>query len=126
LAKIGSLLGGFANLVGKNTVIGKGLAIASATIDTYQGATAALKATAGLPFIGTAMGIANAALIVGNGIKNVREIIKTKVPNASDNSGGGHLQRQPLRRLRPPFQPRQQWTEYKVDISTTDEGINSR
>lgn len=86
LAKVGSLLSGFSKLVGENTVIGKGLAIASTTIDTYQAASAAIKATAGLPFVGTAMGIANAALIIGNGLMNVKKIVATKVPNVSDSS----------------------------------------
>ncbi|MEO6721431.1 MAG: hypothetical protein ABIN67_13770, partial [Ferruginibacter sp.] len=86
---LGSLLGGASALIGKNTAVGKGLAIAEATVQTYLGATKALSASSGIPIVGTALGIANAALIVANGIKSVSTIVKTKVPGASD--GGGSI-----------------------------------
>lgn len=75
------LLNQAADLLGKNTAAGKTAAIASATINTYLGATKAL-ATLPPPF-----SFIQAALTVATGIKNIQTIINTKVPgNDSGNS----------------------------------------
>jgi hypothetical protein len=74
----------FADIIGKQTVVGKGLAIASATIDTYQAANSALKANYG-PF-GPAAAIARfvtVAATIATGIKNIKSIASVQVP------GGG-------------------------------------
>lgn len=76
-----------ANIVGKQTAAGKAMAIASATIDTYQAANSALKADYGkfgpvsqvLRFIAVASTIAT-------GIKSIKEIAKTKVPGGASVS----------------------------------------
>ncbi|HVX51244.1 MAG TPA: hypothetical protein VHB48_13845 [Chitinophagaceae bacterium] len=75
-----NLLNQAADLLGKNTVAGKVAAIASATINTYLGATKAL-ATLPPPF-----SYIQAALTVATGIKNIQSIINTQVPG---QAGGG-------------------------------------
>ena len=88
LAVISSALGSIAAAVGENTVAGKALAIAQATIDTYAGATLALK-TYPPPFGGIAAGV-----VIAAGLLNVKKIISTKVPkppgtNLKGAGGGG-------------------------------------
>jgi hypothetical protein len=88
LAVISSALGSIAAAVGENTVAGKALAIAQATIDTYAGATLALK-TYPPPFGAIAAGV-----VIAAGLLNVKKIISTKVPkppgtNLKGAGGGG-------------------------------------
>jgi hypothetical protein len=88
LAVISSALGAVAQAVGENTVAGKALAIAQATIDTYAGATLALK-TYPPPFGAIAAGV-----VIAAGLLNVKKIISTKVPkppgtNLKGAGGGG-------------------------------------
>lgn len=71
----------FANLstiLGKESAVGKAAAIAQTTIDTYQSATAAYKAMAGIPVVGPALGAVAAAAAVAAGIANVKKITSTK------------------------------------------------
>lgn len=80
-------LGQLAQAVGENTVAGKALAVAQATISTYQGAALAL-ATYPPPF-----GAIAAATVIAAGLINVKKIISTKVPappgtNLQGASGG--------------------------------------
>lgn len=82
LAIISDAVGAAANLIGRNTVAGKALAIAQATIDTYAGAT---KAFAAYP---PPFGAIAAATVVANGLANVRQIVQTEVPTF-DGAGGG-------------------------------------
>jgi hypothetical protein len=81
-----NVLGSFANLVGKQTVVGKALAIAQTTIDTYQSAISSYKSLAGIPVIGPALGFAAAAAAIANGIASVKQIVSVKVPGAADSS----------------------------------------
>ena len=90
LAIISNALGTLAQAVGENTVAGKALAIAQATISTYQGAALAL-ATYPPPF-----GAIAAGTVIAAGLLNVRKIIATKVPappgtNLKGASGGGSV-----------------------------------
>lgn len=71
---------GIAAILGKESSGGKALAIAQTTIDTYQSATAAFKALAGIPIVGPALGAVAAAGAVGTGLANVRKIASTKTP----------------------------------------------
>jgi hypothetical protein len=70
-----------ASAVGEETAAGKTLAVASAIIDTYMGATKALAAGAGTP-----AGYINMAAILATGFANVRKMVATPVPGASDTS----------------------------------------
>jgi|694.fasta_scaffold13221_8 uncharacterized protein YeaO (DUF488 family) len=79
---VSNALGQVAEIVGRDTAAGKALAIAQATIDTYAGASKALAAYPP-PFNFIAAG----AVVVA-GLLNVKKIISTKVPGASDSSAG--------------------------------------
>jgi hypothetical protein len=86
---IGDSLGQLSDLVGKQTAVGKGLAIAQATINTYLGASEVLRAKSVLPEpIGTITKVINVATIIATGIKSVKAIIGTKVPNSGGGGGG--------------------------------------
>lgn len=71
------------NLVGKETVAGKGLAVAASLIDTYRGIAAAVK-------LGFPLAIPAAAAAAATGFGAVKNILKTKVPGASGDGGGGN------------------------------------
>jgi hypothetical protein len=89
LSGVSNILKSASELAGKQTAAGKALAIAGATIDTFQSATAAYKSLAGIPVVGPALGAVAAGLAIATGLKNIREIAKTKVPNSS--GGGGSV-----------------------------------
>lgn len=80
---VGAALMAGSRLVGEQTVIGKGLAIAAATIDTYIAAGKALK-SAPPPFGAIAMGAT-----IATGLANVARIVKVQVPGAT--GGGGSV-----------------------------------
>jgi hypothetical protein len=86
-AMAAGLLGTVSDLVGKNTAAGKATAIAATTIDTYLGAQKAYTSQLipGDPSSPIRAAIA-AAIAVAGGIKNVREIVKTKVPGGGAGS----------------------------------------
>jgi hypothetical protein len=89
--KISSLLSGLSDLAGKETAAGKAFAIASATIDTYLGATKAYQSLAGIPVVGPALGAVAAGVAVAGGIKNVKSILAVKVPGGGGGGGGGNI-----------------------------------
>lgn len=68
-------LSSLSTIIGEQTAIGKAAAVAATTIDTYQSATAAYKAMAGIPVVGPALGAAAAAAAVISGIANVKRIL---------------------------------------------------
>jgi hypothetical protein len=87
LSIVSDVLGKAAELFGKQTAAGKVLAIAEATINTYAGATAALRGKVPFPEpIATGVRIAQAALIIATGIKSIKEIAKTKVEGAGTSA----------------------------------------
>lgn len=78
-----SILSGLAN---EGSALSKGLAVAQATMNTYQGITSALSATSVIPDpLGTNLKFINAGLIGVQGALNVRKILATKV----QKGGGG-------------------------------------
>lgn len=78
--------GNLATIAGKESVAGKAFAVAQTTIDTYQSATAAYKAMAGIPVVGPVLGGIAAAAAVASGIANVRKITSTKTPKAEQGA----------------------------------------
>ena len=90
LANTENALNSLGALAGEQTAAGKGLAIASATINTYRGVSDALAAKTVTPFE-TALKFVNAAAILGNGLKNVQKIVSVKVPKTSGGGGGGSV-----------------------------------
>ncbi|MCW3107274.1 MAG: hypothetical protein JWQ09_1780 [Segetibacter sp.] len=83
-------LGVLSNVVGQQTVVGKGFAIADATINSYLAGTRALAAikTAKSPFEAIA-GIATMIAVIGAGLATVKKIAGVKVPGMS--GGGGNV-----------------------------------
>ena len=81
----------FGNLIalaGKESAVGKALAIAQTTIDTYQSATAAYKAMAGIPVYGPALGGVAAGVAVASGLANVKKIVSVKEPKTAQKAPG--------------------------------------
>lgn len=77
------------NIMGKNTVIGKTLAVASSLINTYSAIAGQLNAFSGIPIPGYAIAQAIATGLVG--LASVKDILSVKVPTtggASDSGGG--------------------------------------
>lgn len=66
--------GQLANLLGQESVAGKAFAVAQATINTYLGASKAIAD-------GGFWGIAQAAIVIAAGLKQVMSIVKTKEPD---------------------------------------------
>jgi hypothetical protein len=81
LDAIKGALNGIAQLVGENTLLGKGIALAQVAIDTYTGATKALGQ-------GGVFGYIGAAGIIATGIANARKITATQIP--TDGGGGSN------------------------------------
>jgi len=81
---ISDTFGAVAELLGEETTAGKIAAIAQATINTYQAATAAYSAMAAIPVVGPALGAVAAGLAVASGVKSIQKIASTntKVPKA--------------------------------------------
>jgi hypothetical protein len=83
------LLGDLGSIVGQQTAAGKALGIATALINTYQGATEALKEKSTLPQpFSTIARFASAAAIIANGIRTVKQITSVKVPGGGGGGGG--------------------------------------
>lgn len=69
----------------KQAAIGKKAAIAQTLIQTYQSATAAFSAMAGIPYVGPFLGAAAAAAAIAAGMANVQQI---RAQNAGFKEGG--------------------------------------
>ena len=83
------LMGQLTDFVGKDTIAGKAFGIATATINTFQGASEALKQKSTLPSpFDVIAKIANVATIIATGIKTVKSITSVQVPGASGGAGG--------------------------------------
>jgi hypothetical protein len=76
LQAVGDAANTLGNIIGQQTIAGKALGIASATINTYVGASKAIAE-------GGIVGIATAAIVIAAGLENVKKIIDVKVPNSS-------------------------------------------
>ena len=81
----GAAVGALADLLGKNTVAGKALAVAASLINTYAAIAGQLKAFAGVPIPGYAIVQAVATGLIG--FKAVKDIISVQVPTTG--GGGG-------------------------------------
>ena len=80
---VANTLNSASTLIGKQTVAGKALAVASATIDTYRSANLAL-ATLPPPY-----GAIVAGVNIASGLANVSSILSTQVPGGG--GGGGSV-----------------------------------
>lgn len=94
LNEVGDALTKLGDIVGKETAAGKAIGIATALINTYQGATEALKQKSTLPSpLDFAAKAINVGAIIASGIKSVKAITAVKVP------GGGGGQSAPVTSL---------------------------
>lgn len=82
--QLGQSLTVLADLVGKQTIAGKAIGIATALINTYQGASEALKQKSVLPSpFDVVAKVVNVAAVIATGLKTVKSIAAVDVP------GGG-------------------------------------
>lgn len=84
---IGAGATALSDIVGKETVAGKALAVAGALINTYAAIAGQLKAFAGVPIPGYA--IAQAVVTGLAGFAAVKNILSVKVPAKSGSAGSG-------------------------------------
>lgn len=89
-AAIGGVVSGLSNLIGQETAVGKGIAVAAATIDTFQSASTIFRQASKNPIT-----VANPAYpylmaipAVLGGLARVKQIVAVKVPNSSGGGGG--------------------------------------
>lgn len=73
-------------ILGKQTVAGKAVAVASATVNAIEGASKSFTSLAGIPIVGPALGAVAAGAALVAGYARVKSILKVKVPGASDSS----------------------------------------
>jgi len=88
LKMTGETMGALGDLVGRQTIAGKALAISQALINTYLGVTEVLKNKTVIPEpFGTIQKVASVATILASGFSAVRNIGRTQVPGGG--GGGG-------------------------------------
>jgi len=85
---IASSLNGMADLLGKQTAVGKTMAVASATISTIMGAQSAYENALKIPYVGTILAPINAGIAIAAGMKNVQSILAVKTPGGGGGGGG--------------------------------------
>lgn len=86
--EVTGVLGKLGDFVGKQTVAGKAIGIATALINTYQGASEAIKQKSTLPSpFDVIAKVANVAAIIATGLKTVKAITAVQVPGG----GGGSV-----------------------------------
>lgn len=89
LLETGNALQNLTAIVGRDTIAGKALGIATALINTFQGASEALKQKSVLPSPFDAIAkAANVGAIIATGLKTVKSITSVKVPSVPGASGG--------------------------------------
>jgi len=88
LDAVGNSLNGMAELLGKQTAVGKTMAVASATISTIVGAQSAYENALKIPFVGTVLAPINAGIAIAAGMKNVQSILAVKTPGGGGGGGG--------------------------------------
>lgn len=88
LMETANVMGQVSELIGKDTIAGKALAISQALINTYLGASEALKQKSTLPSpFDVVAKVANVATIIATGMKTVKSIASVKV--GAKGGGGG-------------------------------------
>lgn len=95
VANVSNALNQIADVLGQQSAIGKAVSVASAIINTYQGATKAL-AQGGL------FGFVGAAAVIAAGFKSVKSILATKIPGAK---GAGPVAAATATAVSAPVQP---------------------
>ena len=89
-------------MAGEGSALAKASGVASATISTYESATAAYKSVVGIPVVGPALAPVAAGVAVASGLMTVKKILSTKIPGKKSSGGGGSLPSMPAA---PTFDP---------------------
>ena len=89
LNTVKSALNGAAEAANEGSGAWKAAKIGETTIATYQSATNAFNALAGIPIVGPALGTAAAALAVVSGMKNIQKISSTPLQKMPTHYYGG-------------------------------------
>ena len=99
--EVASIMNSAMAIFGKQTIAGKALAVATALMNTYSGATDALRAKSTLPSpFDVAAKVANVALVLATGFKSVKAITAVQVPG-----GGGASPSMPSMTASAPLAP---------------------
>lgn len=83
-----SIAGNIASIAGKESAVGKAMAIAQTTISTYQSAQDAYKSLVGIPVVGPALATGAAGLAIAGGIANIAKIQGVNVGGVADGLSG--------------------------------------
>lgn len=90
LSAVGQATEALSDLIGKQTIVGKALGIATALINTYQGASEVIKQKSTLPSpFDIISKVAGVATIIATGLKTVKAITSVQVPGGG--AGGGSV-----------------------------------
>ena len=91
LDAVGAGLQAMSRIAGQETAVGKALAVAGATVDTYAAVNAILKNASKDPVTGKIPGAAIAQAVATGlfGLANVKKIMETSVPGGGGGVGGG-------------------------------------
>ena len=110
LNEVGNAIQNLTAIVGEDTIAGKALGIATALINTYQGASEAIKQKSTLPSpFDVIAKVANVGAIIATGIKTVKAITAVKVPPVKGTKGGSEsTQSAPSISTAAPINPAQQ------------------
>jgi hypothetical protein len=102
LMEVGAAVQNLTTIVGRDTVAGKALGIATALINTYQGASEAIKQKSTLPSpFDVIAKVANVGAIIATGLRTVKAITSVQVPGV----GGGASPATPNVQVAAPITP---------------------
>lgn len=102
LMEVGAAVQNLTTIVGRDTVAGKALGIATALINTYQGASEAIKQKSTLPSpFDVIAKVANVGAIIATGLRTVKAITSVQVPGV----GGGASSATPNVQVAAPITP---------------------
>lgn len=111
-SEVGSRLTQLTQIIGEQTGIGKGIATAQATINTWQGVTETLREKSVLPQpFATISRLINAGAVLASGIRAVQKINSTPVPGGG--GGGGSVPSATA--ITPPVNPQNSVTSLDQD-----------
>ena len=88
IGDIGDALGTLSEIAGKQTVAGKALAVAQATITAIQGAINSYTSLSSIPIVGPELGAIAAAGALVAGYANIKKILAVQVPGSGGSSTG--------------------------------------
>jgi len=118
-----SIATGLSQLAGDQTIAGKALAVAAASIDTYAAITKTLRAFGDKPIPGYAIAQAVATGVFG--LVQVKKILATKVPGKGGGSGAGSAPTPSASSIIPPSLNTTSLTQQVQDVRVTNQSGQS-